>query len=164
MNNAPPSAQDSIDSPSSKNASRIAVFKSTAPPIGIAEDSLLRTILDEHVEILNFASSQFLDHAMALRLRTIGAKDLVSMLAEAERLGYRETDVISDDEADDETVQAAHETPGRARSRLDATGTSTPLTPPSERVGQGDSDPTDLPRAPPIGREKKRLIFSIKSL
>ncbi|OBT48616.1 hypothetical protein VE00_00906 [Pseudogymnoascus sp. WSF 3629] len=100
MNNAPPSAQDSIDSPSSKDASRIAVLKSTAPPIGIAEYSLLRTILDEH---------------------------------------------------------ATHETQRRARARLDATGTSTPPTPPSERVGQGDSDPTDSPRASPIGREKKRL-------
>lgn len=87
MNNAPPSAQDSIDSPSSKNAFRIAAFKSTASPIGIAEDSLLRTILDEHVEILNFASSQFLDHAMALRLRTIGAKDLVSMLGWPRQIG-----------------------------------------------------------------------------
>jgi hypothetical protein len=107
-----PSSQGSIDSPSSANPSRAAVFKGAAPSTGRAEDSLLRTILDKHGrEMLNFASSQFLDHAMALRLRTIAAKDLVSMLAKAERLGYSETDVIS--ETDDETDQAVHETHGR---------------------------------------------------
>lgn len=128
MNNV---AQESIESRSSKNASGIAVFKSTASPTVEAEDSSIwRTILDEHGrKILNFASMEFLDRAMALRLQTIGAKDLVKMLAGADRLGFSETGVISDDGTDDETVEAAQI---RARSGLNATGTSTPLTPPSD--------------------------------
>lgn len=128
MNNV---AQQSIESRSSKKASGIAVIKSTAPPTVEADDSSIWcTILDEHGrKILKFASIEFLDRAMRLRLQTIGAKDLVKMLADAERLGFSETDVISDDGTDDETVEAAHI---RARSGLNVTGTSTPLTPPSD--------------------------------
>lgn len=155
MDIAMPSALNSVDS---ANPSRAAVFKGAAPSTGRAEDlSLWRQILDTHgSQILGYASSEFLDLAVARRLQTIGSRGLVNVLAKAGRLGFNETDVISDNETDEQTVQAVHETQGRARSRH-ATGTLMPLTPPSERVGQGDSDPTDLSRASPIDRRPKRL-------
>lgn len=152
------SALNSVDSPSSANPSRAAVFKGAASSTERAEDlSLWRQILDTHgSQILSYASSEFLDLAVALRLQTIRSRDLVNVLAKAGRLGFSEKDVISDSETDEQTVQAVNETQGRARSRH-ATGTLTPLTPPSERVGKGDSDPADLFPASPVDRRPKRL-------
>jgi hypothetical protein len=47
-------------------------------------------------EILECVSEPFLDLATALRLETINARDLVSLLAKAGRLGYRDTNIIED--------------------------------------------------------------------
>jgi hypothetical protein len=157
MDIAMPSALNPVNSPTSANLSRAAVFKGAAPSIGRAEDlSLWRQILDTHgSQILGYASNEFLDLAIARRLETIEPRDLVNLLAKAGRIGYSETDIITDNETDEQTIQAVLETQGRARSRLDATGTLTPLTPPSERVGQGDDGPADLSRASPIDRRPK---------
>lgn len=71
--------------------------KDTAPPIGNAASGayLWRSTLDSYNrEILECARCQFLDLDKALRLDTINARDPVNLLAKAERLGHRETDVI----------------------------------------------------------------------
>ncbi|KAJ9138336.1 Zinc finger, C2H2 [Pleurostoma richardsiae] len=47
--------------------------------------------------ILANASDQFLDRALAHRLRTIEAKPLINALARAERLGYEPSDIVEDD-------------------------------------------------------------------
>ena len=60
---------------------------------------LLKQTMEEHREkILEAASDQFLDLAMELRLKTIGAGELVKLLAKADRLGYDKTDIIDDEE------------------------------------------------------------------
>ena len=74
---------------------------------------LIRAILkysNEHVfvrlveayceQLIKAASNEFLDLAMATRLKTINAKDLVVMLAKAERLGYEEQDIVDEEEED----------------------------------------------------------------
>jgi hypothetical protein len=119
--------------------------------------SLWRTILDAHGrQILEYASDQFLDLAMARRLETIKAGDLVSMLAKADRLGHSEVDVVDDDE----TVRPVHESPGIALSRVNAISTSTP---PGDMVSQSGSDSTDSPRPSAIEgpRGPKRLKTNI---
>ena len=92
--------------------------KDAAPSIKSAANgpSLLPSILDVHGrEILERASDQFLDVAMALRLETINARDLVNLLDKAGRLGYSETDVDDDGEA----VRPVDEVHQGARIRLD---------------------------------------------
>jgi len=89
---------------------------------------------------------------MGLRFKTISARDLVNLLAKAERLGYRETDV-ADDEGTVHPVQGAHE---RVRSRLDALGTPTVL---GERIGQAYSDSAASPQ-PSIVEESRETKTS----
>lgn len=48
-------------------------------------------------EILESASDQFLDLAVGVRLQTISARELVKLLAKANRLGYQETDIVDDE-------------------------------------------------------------------
>jgi hypothetical protein len=79
------------------------ILNDAPPPIGSAVNglSLWRTILDIHGrEILECANGQFLDLTMAFRLKTISARDLVSLLAKAGRLGYREANIVEGDAAD----------------------------------------------------------------
>ena len=95
------SAPSSIDSPSSTRSSSLATAKGGAhlPRIVDHSSCLWRTILDAHGrEILDCASDQFLDLALSRRLKTIEARELVSLLARAERLGYIEMDVVDHDE------------------------------------------------------------------
>jgi hypothetical protein len=83
-----PSAQSSIASDSSSHATSDAV---TAPSIGKAATGspLVRTILESYgKEILESASEQFLNLAVEVRLQTISARELVKLLAKANRLGY----------------------------------------------------------------------------
>lgn len=51
-------------------------------------------------QLIKAANNEFLDLAMAARLRTIAAKELVFMLAKAERLGYEEQDVVDEEDED----------------------------------------------------------------
>ncbi|KAL1901695.1 hypothetical protein Cpir12675_000386 [Ceratocystis pirilliformis] len=53
-------------------------------------------------KILEKASPEFLDKAMAERLKTIDSRNLLNMLARAERLGYTMDDVLDDDVQDEE--------------------------------------------------------------
>jgi len=79
--------------------------------------SLVHSILEAYgKDILEFASDQFLDLAVAIRFKTIDARELLGMLAEAERLGYSKTDIIDDEELVCE----------RSPSRPDASGPSKP--------------------------------------
>jgi hypothetical protein len=122
----------------------------TPAPKGTAANgpSLWRTILDTHGrEILECASDQFLDLAIALRLETISARDLVELLAKAGRLGYMETDIIESDAVD----PLARE----ADKGLDASFSSTL---PTERTGQGcsDSTPSLQPSLVEASRKLKR--------
>jgi hypothetical protein len=58
-----------------------------------------RKALDEQADkLLAAASDDFLDRALALRLKSIKGKELVKMLARAGRLGYSETDMVDADE------------------------------------------------------------------
>ena len=155
MNISKPTALSSYESssnlthPSSSNA----VTLQEAPgSTGSAADSqcLWRTILDAHsTEILACASDRFLDLATALRLETINARDLVSLLAKSERLGYKEMDTIEDD-AVDAQVNEAHDG-AQPRPRLNAIPAST------VGRGRGDSSPPPQPSPVDISREPKRL-------
>jgi hypothetical protein len=81
----------------------------TSPATARAEESstLWRTILDPHGgQILEYASDQFLDLAVSRRLKSINARDLINLLANAERLGYIDTDIVDHDE----TVHTVYET------------------------------------------------------
>ena len=59
-------------------------------------------------QILDCASSQFLDLATARRLETIDERYLVSLLAKAEGLGYSGTDAVGHDETV-HAIQDAHD-------------------------------------------------------
>lgn len=65
-------------------------------------DHVISKILENSQErILEVASEHykdFLDQAMAIRLESISAKDLVAVLARARRLGYDEMDLVEADE------------------------------------------------------------------
>jgi hypothetical protein len=129
MKIATPAAQSSVDHSStstlSHSSSDAVISEDAVPSIGKASSgsSLVRSILQAHgKEILEFASDQFLDLAVAIRLKTIGARELVGLLAEAERLGYGKADIIDDNDYDGQ-VQVACESP---RSSLDAIRTSKP--------------------------------------
>ncbi|KAI9745588.1 MAG: hypothetical protein M1818_001122 [Claussenomyces sp. TS43310] len=79
--------------------------------------SLVHSILEAYdKDILEFASDQFLDLAVAIRFKSIDARELVGISAEAERLGYSKTDIIDDEEL------VCKGSP----SRLDASGPSKP--------------------------------------
>jgi len=116
------SVQRSIDPDSSSHATIDAV---TAPSIGQAATGsrLVRAILESYgKEILESASEQFLDLAVEVRLQTISARELVKLLAKANRLGYQETDIV-DDENGARLVQGGNE---NSRSKPDAIGTPKP--------------------------------------
>lgn len=70
--------------------------------MGRTSDHVMTKILEEGQErILEVASEhykEFLDQAMAIRLESISAKDLVAVLAKARRLGYDEMDLVEADE------------------------------------------------------------------
>ncbi|OBT69541.1 hypothetical protein VE03_01097 [Pseudogymnoascus sp. 23342-1-I1] len=70
--------------------------------MGRTSDHVMSKILeDEQDRILEVASEhykKFLDQAMAIRLESISAKDLVAVLAKARRLGYDEMDLVEADE------------------------------------------------------------------
>lgn len=155
MTVATPTSQSAVNSPNSTYPSTIAISRDAAPATGRGEESstLWRTILDAHGgQILEYASDQFLDRAVSRRLKSIKTRDLVNLLANAERLGYKETDIVGRDE----TVHIVHEIQARPRSSLDTAGT---LIRPGERVGHRGSDPSDPPRLLDIEgpRDHKRL-------
>ncbi|KAK4155022.1 hypothetical protein C8A00DRAFT_32200 [Chaetomidium leptoderma] len=69
--------------------------------------------LDEVADlIIGKASDAFLDKCLEKRLRTIEAKPLINALANAERLGYEQGDVIQDDQHERVIPQEAY--PGAA--------------------------------------------------
>jgi hypothetical protein len=79
------------------SSSDIVISQDAAPLIGKAsnDSSLVRSILAAFgKEILEFASDRFLDLALELQLKIISTRDLVILLAKADRLGYSETDII----------------------------------------------------------------------
>ena len=103
--------------PSSQETSNVV----TAPSIGKAvTGSLVRAILETYgKEILESASEQFLDLALEVRLQTISTRDLVKLLAQANRLGYQETDTVDDEDG----ASPAQGGNANARSKPDAIGT-----------------------------------------
>merc|ERR1711964_586497 len=121
------SAPSSIAPHSSSNATSDAV---TAPSVGKAATGspLVRAILESYgKEILESASEQFLDLAVEVRLQTISARQLVKLLANANRLGYQETDIV-DDENGARPVQGGN---ANSRSKPDATDCDCwPVSPP----------------------------------
>lgn len=69
-----------------------AILKHSTPHV------YLRAMEDHGEKILEVATDEFLDRAMEVRLKTIGAKELVALLAKAKRLGYDEQDVVDEEE------------------------------------------------------------------
>ncbi|KAG4414295.1 hypothetical protein IFR04_012591 [Cadophora malorum] len=141
------SAPSSIAPHSSSNATSDAV---TAPSIGKAATGspLVRAILESYgKEILESASEQFLDLAVEVRLQTISARQLVKLLANANRLGYQETDIV-DDENGARPVQG-----GNANSRSKPDATRTPK-PPTAIAGQ--CRPHSTTPSQPLSLEKSR--------
>lgn len=122
----------------------------TAPSVGTAATGslLVRTILEAYgKEILESASEQFLDLAVEVRLQTISARQLVKLLANANRLGYQETDIV-DDENGARPVQG-----GNANSRSKPDATRTPK-PPTAIAGQ--CRPHSTTPSQPLSLEKSR--------
>merc|ERR1712000_802142 len=122
----------------------------TAPSIGKAATGspLVRAILESYgKEILESASEQFLDLAVEVRLQTISARQLVKLLANANRLGYQETDIV-DDENGARPVQG-----GNANSRSKPDATRTPK-PPTAIAGQ--CRPHSTTPSQPLSLEKSR--------
>jgi hypothetical protein len=122
----------------------------TAPSIGQAATGsrLVRAILESYgKEILESASEQFLDLAVEVRLQTISARELVKLLAKANRLGYQETD-ITDDENGARLVQGGN---ANSRSKPDAIGTPKP---PGAFAGQ--CRPHSTASSQPLSLEKSR--------
>ena len=103
-----PIADPSLKPLYSLSSSDIVISQDATPSIGKAwnDSSLVRSILAAFgKEILEFASDQFLDLGLELRLKTVSARDLVIPLAKAQRLRYSKTDVIDDEKP----VHQAHE-------------------------------------------------------
>ena len=122
----------------------------TAPSIGKAATGslLVSAILETYgKEILESASEQFLDLALEVRLQTISARELVKLLAKANRLGYQETDIV-DDENGARPVQGGN---ANSRSKPDAIGTPKP---PGAIAGQ--CRPHSATSSQPLSLEKAR--------
>ena len=84
---------------------------------------LVRAILESYgKEILESASDQFLDLAVEVRLQTISARELVKLLAKANRLGYQEAGIV-DNENGTRPVQGGN---ANSRSKPNAIGTPKP--------------------------------------
>ena len=114
-----PSAKSSVAPDSSSYTTNDAV---TAPSIGKAATGspLVRAILESYgKEIFESASEQFFDLAVEVRLQTISVRELVKLLAKANRLGYQETDIF-EDENGSRPVQGGN---ANSRSKPDAIGT-----------------------------------------
>lgn len=102
--------------------------KDAALPIGSTANGsfIWHSILDTYgKEILKCASDEFLDLATAMRLETIDARDLISLLAQAGRLGYKDTqpgEYSTDDcltqEVDEDTL-SGNSAPTLAGARTD---------------------------------------------
>jgi hypothetical protein len=141
------SAPSSIAPDPSSQAKSDAV---TAPSIGKATTSslLVRAILEAYgKEILESASEQFLDLALEVRLQTISARELVKLLAKANRLGYQETDTV-DDENGAPPIQGGN---ANSRSKPNAIGTPKP---PGAIAGQ--CRPHSATSSQPLSLEKAR--------
>lgn len=108
----------------------------------------MRAILEAYgKEILESASEQFLDLALEVRLQTISARELVRLLAKANRLGYQETDTV-DDENGAPPVQGGN---ADSSSKPDAIGTPKP---PGAIAGQ--CRPHSATSSQPLSLEKAR--------
>ena len=106
----------------------------------------MRAILEAYgKEILESASEQFLDLALEVRLQTISARELVRLLAKANRLGYQETDTV-DDENGAPPVQGGN---ANSRSKPD-----TIPKPPGAIAGQ--CRPHSATSSQPLSLEKAR--------
>jgi hypothetical protein len=129
MNIAIPTAENSVDPSSSStwpySPGDAATPRDATPSIGKVSSglSLVHSILKDYSkEILKSASDQFLDLAARLQLQKISGKELVKLLVEAGRLGYKETDII-----DEETgVCSAQEANAGSRSKPDVIATPKP--------------------------------------
>ena len=151
-----------IDTPSTlmhPSSSDTIILKDAAPPIGSAANgsSLWHSILNTYgKEILKFASHEFLDLSTALRLETINAKDLDSLLAKAGRLGHRDISIIEHNKVDS-LIQQVDDGTQPSRS-----GHFSP-TLPRTRTGQGRSDSTAARRPSPAeaSRGPKRRKTSL---
>jgi hypothetical protein len=145
------SAQSSTVPHSSSYATSDAV---TAPSIGKAATGspLVRAILESYgKEILESASEQFLDLAVEVRLQTIGASELVKLLAKANRLGYQETDIV-DDENGARPVQGGN---ANSRSKPGAIGTAIGTAKPPAAIA-GQRRPRSIAPSQPLSLEKSR--------
>jgi hypothetical protein len=108
----------------------------------------VRVILEAYgKEILESASEQFLDLALEVRLQTISARELVKLLAKANRLGYQKTNTV-DDENDAPPIQGGNT---NSRSKPDAIGTPKP---PGAIAGQ--RRPHSATSSQPLSLEKAR--------
>jgi hypothetical protein len=99
-NTTTPAYPNRTDTPSTlfhASSSDTIMPKDAALAVGSAANgsSLWHSILDTYgKEILQCASDQFLDLAMALRLESINTRDLNGLLAKAGRLGCRDTNIV----------------------------------------------------------------------
>jgi hypothetical protein len=122
----------------------------TIPLIGKAATGshLVRAILESYgKEILESASEQFLDLAVEVRLQTIGARELVKLLAKANRLGYQETDIV-DDENGACPIRGGN---ASSQSKPDTIGTPKPLV-----TIAGQCRPHSTASSQPLSLEKSR--------
>lgn len=108
----------------------------------------MRAILEAYgKEILESASEQFLNLALEARLQTINVRELVKLLAKANRLGYQETDTV-DNENGASPIQGGN---ANSRSKPDTIGIPKP---PGAIAGQ--CRPHSATSSQPLSLEKGR--------
>jgi hypothetical protein len=84
--------------------------------------------------LLQAANEDFLDQVVEARLKTIGAKELVAMLAKTKRLGYDEEDIVDEEE----DVLPAQET--QEEEELEVEEVSPPVAQDTVMTGTHQSD------------------------
>ena len=105
-----------------------AILKHSTPHVYV------RAIEDYGGKFLEAASDEFLDQALELRLSTIDADKLVSLLAKAKRLGYDEQDVVDEEE---DVVPAQNGQPEGSEPAIQ----KIPNPEPRDAIMDGRSDP-----------------------
>ncbi|RBR06718.1 uncharacterized protein FIESC28_10953 [Fusarium coffeatum] len=102
--------------------------------------------IDELMDsILSRASSQFLDRALARRLETIQARQLVNALARAERLGYDIQDIVRDH--DEQVIPSMHSVPTQSTMPVPMPSINPPT--PAIRIRYRQYQPNPIPSQQP---------------
>ena len=115
-------------------------------PLRYLKSHYLADDIDELMDsILSRASAQFLDKALARRLETIPARQLVNALARAERLGYDIQDIVRDH--DEQVIPSMHSVPTQSAMPVPMPSINPPT--PAIRIRYRQYQPNPVPSQQP---------------